>query len=73
MVVGAEVIQMSDTFHLHNRGTGEASSISTSRLEESARDRKNQLESVILQLRKIATHLHIITDEKVTNDDIVED
>jgi len=62
---------MTDTFHLHNRGSGEgSSSMSTSRLEESARDRKNQLEEAILQLKKIATHLYSITDEDIDEEDL---
>jgi len=60
---------MSDTFHLHNRGETGGSSTSMTKLEESARDRKNQLEGVLLQLKKMATHLSLITDENVTETD----
>jgi hypothetical protein len=42
-------------------------------LEESAIDRKNQLEGVILQLKKMVTHLTLITDNEVSDEDILED
>jgi hypothetical protein len=42
------------------------------RLEESARDRKNQLEDAILQLKVIALHLHSITDEDIKEEDLEE-
>jgi hypothetical protein len=59
-----------DSFHLHNRGLNEGeSSVSMTRLEESASDRKNQLEGVLLQLKRIATHLQSITDEQVLEGD----
>ena len=42
-------------------------------LEESARDRKNQLERTILQLKKMVTHLSLITDDEVGEYDVLED
>jgi hypothetical protein len=64
---------MSDTFHLHNRGETGGSATSMATLEASARDRKNQLESMILQLKKLVTHLSIVTDEELKEDDVLED
>jgi len=62
------------TFHLHNRLGGESSSSTTmTRLENYAIDRKNQLENIALRLGKIVTHLSLITDEEVKEDDILED
>jgi len=73
LVVDTKVIEMSDTFHLHNRGSTGGSSISMTTLEESARDRKNQLESIVLQLKKMVTHLYSITDEEIADRDISEE
>ena len=73
MVVDTEDTEMSDSFHLHNRGLGGDSSISTSKLEESARDRKNQLENIVLQLKRMVTHLSLVTDEEVGEYDVLED
>lgn len=65
---------MTDTFTLHNRGLNSAdSSVSMTRLEESASDRKNQLETMILQLKKMVTHLTLITDDEVNEYDVLED
>lgn len=62
------------TFHLHNRlGANGDSSSNMASLEESARDRKNQLENVIFQLKKMVTHLSLVTDEEVKEEDILED
>ena len=73
LVVDTKVIEMSDTFHLHNRGSTGGSSISMTTLEESARDRKNQLETMILQLKKMVTHLTLITDDEVKDVDTLEE
>ena len=65
---------MTDTFTLHNRSLNSAdSSVSMTRLEESAIDRKNQLETMILQLKKMVTHLTLITDDEVNELDVLED
>lgn len=47
-----------------------ATVFSTAALEESARDRKNQLESMIAELKKMATHLYIMTDEELGEYDV---
>jgi hypothetical protein len=62
-----------DTFLLHNRVGSSGDSISMTSLEESARDRKNQLEGIFLQLKKMITHLSLITDERVSERDVMED
>jgi len=64
---------MSDTFRLHNRGETGGGSTSMSYLEESARDRKNQLEVIALQLKKMVTHLSLVTDNEIEEYDILED
>ena len=65
---------MSDTFHLHNRlGSSGSSSVSMTKLEESARDRKNQLGVIALQLKKMVTHLSLVTDAEVDECDTLED
>ena len=46
---------------------------SMAHLEESARDRKIQLEDIIIQLKKIATHLYSITNEEVSDGNFLED
>ena len=61
---------MSNTFHLHNRLGADSSASSVATLEASARDRKNQLETVILQLKKIALHLFSMTDERILDEDL---
>ena len=63
---------MTDTFHLHNRNAGSSSSSSVTipALEESALDRKNQLEKILLELKRMETHLHSITDEKILDGDL---
>ncbi len=42
-------------------------------LEESARDRKNQLEKILAELKKMVTHLTLVTDNEVTEKDILEE
>jgi hypothetical protein len=64
---------MANSFNLHNRLGADSSSVSMAHLEESAIDRKNQLEGVILQLKKMVTHLTLITDNEVSDEDILED
>ena len=64
---------MTDSFHLHNRGLTDSTSTSMSTLEASARDRKDQLETMILQLKKMVTHLTLVTDEEIKDDDVFED
>ena len=64
---------MTDSFHLHNRGLTDSTSESMSTLEASARDRKDQLETMILQLKKMVTHLTLVTDEEIKDDDVFED
>ena len=64
---------MSDTFHLHNRGSTGGDSVSMTKLEESARDRKNQLDSMVLQLKKMLVHLSILSDNEVYGHDILEE
>jgi hypothetical protein len=63
---------MANTFNLHNRLGAESTSVSMSNLEESARDRKNQLEKVFLQLKRIAAHLYSMTDEEFLDEDLEE-
>jgi hypothetical protein len=63
---------MANTFNLHNRLGAESTSVSMSNLEESARDRKNQLEKVFLQLKRIAAHLYSMTDEEFSDEDLEE-
>jgi hypothetical protein len=70
VVEDKETIEMTDSFHLHNRGLTDSTSTSMATLEDSARDRKVQLESIVLQLRKMVTHLSLVTDEEVKEDDI---
>jgi hypothetical protein len=48
--------------NLHNRLGAESTSVSMSNLEESARDRKNQLETIGLLLKKMVLHLRSMTD-----------
>jgi hypothetical protein len=61
---------MANSFNLHNRVGADSSSVSMSNLEASAIDRKEQLEHMLLQLKKIALHLHAITDEEIGEDDL---
>ena len=63
---------MANTFNLHNRLGAESTSVSMSNLEESARDRKNQLEKAILQLKRIAARLYSMTDEEFLDEDLEE-
>ena len=46
---------------------------SMAHLEESARDRKNQLGEIIIQLKKMVTHLSLVTDEEIKETDILEE
>jgi hypothetical protein len=64
---------MANSFNLHNRLGADSSSVSMSHLENSALDRKNQLENIILQLKKMVTHLSVVTDNEVRDYDILED
>jgi hypothetical protein len=73
MVVGKEKIEVTDSFHLHNRGLTGSASTSMATLEASAHDRKNQLESIVLQLKKMVAHLSIVTDEELQEEDVLED
>jgi hypothetical protein len=61
---------MANTFILHNREGADSTSVSMTSLEESARDRKNQLGKMLLQLKTIALHLHSITDEEIREGDL---
>ena len=72
-MVGKDETEVSNTFHLHNRLGGDSTSTSMSYLEESARDRKNQLERILLQLKKMVTHLSLVTDDEIEEYDILED
>jgi len=61
---------MANSFNLHNRVGADSSSVSIANLEASARDRKDQLENLLFQLKKIALHLHAITDEEIREEDL---
>jgi hypothetical protein len=73
LVVDKEETEMTESFRLHNRGLTGSTSTSMATLEASARDRKNQLEGVLLQLKKMVTHLSLVTDNEVTEEDILEE
>ena len=73
MVVCKDEIEMSNSFHLHNRLGADSTSVSMTNLEESAHDRKNQLGSILLQLKKMVTHLSLVTDEEIKETDILEE
>jgi hypothetical protein len=73
LVVDKEETEMTESFRLHNRGLTGSASTSMATLEASARDRKNQLEGVLLQLKKMVTHLSIVTDEELHEEDVLED
>jgi hypothetical protein len=61
---------MANTFNLHNRLGAESTSVSMSNLEESARDRKNQLETIGLLLKKMVLHLRSMTDEEFLEEEL---
>ena len=55
---------MADSFHLHNR-LGSDISIDLDNLEGSARDRRDLLQRLLLQLKKSNKHLQSMTDEEI--------
>lgn len=61
---------MANSFNLHNRAELSSVDVDVTTLESSARDRKNQLENMIFQLKKIALHLHAVTDEEIREEDL---
>ena len=63
---------MANSFNLHNRAELSSVDVDVTTLESSARDRKNQLENMIFQLKKIALHLHAVTDEEIREEDLEE-
>jgi len=63
---------MANSFNLHNRAELSSVDVDVTTLESSARDRKNQLENMIFQLKKIALHLHAVTDEEIREEDVEE-
>jgi hypothetical protein len=47
-----------------------ATGFSTTVLEESARDRKEQLEQIVSELKAMVVHLYAITDEEIGEYDL---
>jgi len=61
---------MANTFNLHNRLGVESTSVSMSNIEESARNRKNQLEAIGLLLKRMVLHLRSMTDEEFLEEEL---
>ena len=59
---------MSNSFHLHNRLGADGVTTDVSRLENFALERKDLLQSLLLQLKKSNIHLQSMTDEEILED-----